>query len=329
MKRFFFIGMASLFFSGCGGLPTEIFNDLPQRQPVVSSINPPDGTIGFENNVIEVRLSQPVDTKTITAKSFVVTPLSVGEPNVHQLWEDVVDEEIKGAEGSYDISNEGTTIRFIASKNFDTAGRWGVLLTPEILSLEHIPFNQTPGTGPTPFFSSFYSKGIFLSSQAGENVSPPNLRPAYLYLNEIFYDAVGADADADLFVELYGEPFKEIGGYQLVMINGSDGKTLGTVKIPAGSTIAEDGLFVVANKKNAAADWVTPLDPPNGPDCLRLLNEAGKLVDEIGYGSPSVCYQGTPAPDAPSGKSIVRKNKGEWIVLDIPTPGFLDFKENF
>jgi len=150
---------------------------------------------------------------------------------------------------------------------------------------------------------------------------------------------VGSDAEGNLFIELLGEPERSIADYQMIMVSGDDGRIVDTIKIPKEMQTNQEGFFVIADAvtgqpgttKVLGADWVTNFDPPNGPDCIQLLNPEGELVDVVGYGSPLVlraennlfCYQGAPVPDAPSGQSLSRDDFQNWVINAGPSPGKL------
>src|SRR3989338_6602147 len=339
--------------SACGPIELVPLNSLTDLQPKVVSVTPVDGMTAYDDLVVEVNLSTSIDPVTITSKSFLITALAESETDSKVLWDKALDDKLVVVEGSYEVLDENRTIRFRASKPFPPGVRCGVLVTPQLLSKEHLPLNQTPGEGPTPFFSSFFAKGDRTQTEVvgSNNAMPPSLaRPTYLQLNEIFYDAVGSDTEGELFIELFGEAAKSISDYQLIFVNGGDGKIVDSIKIPKGMQTNEEGFFVIADAvttqhgitKVSPADWVTNFDPPNGPDCVQLVDHQGKLVDVVGYGSPLVlraennlfCYEGSPAPDAPSGQSISRlpgaedthDNSKDWIINKTPTPGSVEVR---
>ena len=341
--------------ASCGPADLAAISKPPAEQPAVLSVTPPDGAGAFDGNQIEVGVSKALDPQTISTKSFIVTTVPEGNVDVSSLLKDVSKEKVKGLDGVFEVAEDKKSVRFKASAPFPSGARLGVLLTPTILSSGHFPL--------APFFSSFYVKGSAVgngtgqvaadaAAPAGTTALPEVIRPSYLYLNEIFYDEVGSDTEGTLFIELVGEKDQDISDFQLVMVNGSDGKTTDTIKIPKGLKMNSEGLFVIADAvtgqpgvtKVLRADYVINFDPPNGPDCIQLLNPEGERIDGVGYGSPLVlrgdnkqlCYDFAPALDAPSGKSLVRRqfaigiqkdNSQDWMILDIPTPGILDFPD--
>ncbi|MDO8526850.1 MAG: Ig-like domain-containing protein [Deltaproteobacteria bacterium] len=336
--------LAGVFFVGCGGVEMETsFPSLTEKQPIVMSVTPQNGAADYNGRTIDIVFSQPIDPQTLTAKSVVVMAVKEGDVDPQNLWGQVEEGKVTATAGDISALDDGRTIRFTALNDFPPMVRCGVLITPAVQSKEHLPLNQTPGNSPTPFFSSFYAGGI-VKTEVVTAVSVP-LPPKFLKLSEIFYDAVGSDTEGNLFVELFGDPDSDLAGYQILFVNGGDGKIVDNIKIEKGLRTNANGLFVIADAvtnqlgitKVLKADWVTNLDPPNGPDCVQLVDPEGKLLDAVGYGSPLVlrgennlfCYLGLPGPDAPNGKSITRSqivsdfpdNSQDWIVLDVPTPG--------
>ncbi len=183
------------------------------------------------------------------------------------------------------------------------------------------------------------------SSGASEEL--PKVRPQWLIISEVLYDIPGSDSDGDSFIELAGEAGTEISDYQIAFVNGSDGRVYDTLKFPEGSFIPEDSVFVVADAVTGSpgtsrvetADCIINFDPQNGPDAVQLLDDAGGLVDAVGYGSPIVSpaenglvsYEGSPAEDVGSGTSIARvdtldtdDNSLDFIPLETPSPGMVE-----
>lgn len=179
-----------------------------------------------------------------------------------------------------------------------------------------------------------------------DNETPSaKVRPQTLVINELLYDFTGSDTDGQLFVELVGDAGADIGGYKIVFVNGDGGAAMETITVLTAASIADDGLFLIADAKNGAAgdsfvpdfDFLDDFDPQNGPDCVQLLDDQGELVDAVGYGSPLPttaenglpCFEGTPATDVPTGKSLSRvngadtdDNAADFVATD-PTPGVL------
>lgn len=152
-------------------------------------------------------------------------------------------------------------------------------------------------------------------------------------LSEILYDATGSDA-GKVFVELYGAPGTDLGGWSLRGVNGGDGAVYKTVALSG--IIGPDGVFVIADLASGStqvpnADQVVSVDFQNGPDSVQLF-DGGTLMDALGYGDFAGLYfggEGQPAPAVPAGSSLARlnplldtgNNLADFVVLSTPTPG--------
>ncbi len=157
--------------------------------------------------------------------------------------------------------------------------------------------------------------------------------PYNIVINEIVYDAVGADDDT--YIELYGPAGADLTGWTLVGIDGNGGKAYNAIdlkgKIPA------DGYFVIAN--SSAGGWISSVadqvasqaDYQNGPDNIEL-RFGTKVVDALGYGvfaSATFAGEGLPAVDVDNGASLGRDakstdtddNSKDFKSFAKPTPG--------
>jgi hypothetical protein len=157
---------------------------------------------------------------------------------------------------------------------------------------------------------------------------------AAVAISEVLYDAAGTDA-GNVFVELFGTPGTDLGGWSLYGVNGSDGNIYKTIALSG--VIPADGVFVVADAPTggatsiADADQTASVDFQNGPDSVQLFNGT-LVVDALGYGDFTGLFfagEGSPAPAAPSGSSLARANPlldtddnlADFITLTTPTPG--------
>ena len=157
--------------------------------------------------------------------------------------------------------------------------------------------------------------------------------PAVVLVNEVLYDAVGADADG-AFIELHGPPGTDLSGYAVVGVNGSGAGDYAT--IPLSGTIPADGLFVIAHTGaveplRSIADLLhAGADLQNGPDSVQV-RFATVVVDALGYGDfSSATFAGeAPAVAAVSaGESLSRdamhtdtdRNVDDFAV-STPSPG--------
>lgn len=213
--------------------------------------------------------------------------------------------------------------------------------SPETLSPEALPPNEAmPQVADVPTDVAPAGGDVTLPPPTTvEEVTP-------IVINELYYDAVGSDTNGSLFVELYGKEGRDISGYQLVFVNGDDGKVYNTLTLPPGAKVGKGGFYVIADAKNGlegetfvpGANWVVNFDPQNGPDTVQLLDAEGELVDLLGYGTTQVkvasnsfpLTEGLAAPDVVNGHSLARKTLGldtdnnliDFIDREVPTPGF-------
>lgn len=329
MKYYGFIFL--LFLSGCGTIPEGSLQDLTVFQPQVLSVTPvPQSRQGVVSEVVVV-FSQPIDPSSVTPDSLRVSDAA----------------EKKGVRGQYRFEDQNKKVIFIPEEALPK-GECLLRVTTKVMSEEFFPLNQTPGEGPSDFVSRFFIGEEDENNSGNSNVGVSEAgrqRPTVLVLNEVFYDADGKDTEGDLFIELKGSPEADLSRYQILFLRGDDGEVLSNLVIPDGMRIPSDGLFVIADAVTGApeqthvlnADWVKNFDPPNGPDCLQLLDEKGNLLDALGYGTPLallgennlVCYETITAPDVASGESLSRlpdhqdsdNNLEDWEILEEPTPG--------
>jgi len=170
---------------------------------------------------------------------------------------------------------------------------------------------------------------------SGPETQVPDMEPE-IKISEIFYDALESDTDGHLFVELNGEAESDISGYQIVFVNGADGKITEQETLPEGTFIGGDGLFVMADLRNGGQagtyvtdfDLLADFDPQNGPDSVQVVGRSGALMDAVCYGDPPVktAANGLPmcnitAPDGMAGTSVALTEDGNFVVNKAPSPG--------
>jgi len=338
------------------------------KQPIVMEVDPMDGSSVSATSGVKLVFSVPVDPSSVDERSIAVMP-KPESLDQEEIAEDIVDRDVEIWVGQYSVSDDGLQVSFQPEAPYFRGRDYILIVTSALRSVELVPFNQTPGSSPTPFISAFSVVELIESNDgppagadqssgdsstdstqdgAGDTVVEPVIvRPSWLLISEVLYDVPGADTDGDVFIELVGEANMEIGGYVMAFVNGSDGKIYDTVKIPDGTTVPDDGVFLVADAITGSpgtsrvdgADLIVNFDPQNGPDAVQLLDEEGKLLDSVGYGEPIVqlaenglfTYEGTPAQDVGSGMSIARvdifdtdDNSVDFIQMEIPTPGAIE-----
>lgn len=154
----------------------------------------------------------------------------------------------------------------------------------------------------------------------------------YVLINEVLYTTAGPDSGT--FIELYGQPGRDLTGYKLEAVNGRDGGSYDTIDLPQGTTIPADGYLVIGDANTANADVVTAKsDLQNGPDNVLLVAPDATVVDALGYGqfddSETFAGEGSPAAATPNGYSAGRNatstdtgdNAADFYQWAIPTPG--------
>lgn len=360
-----------LIISSCGPAIDSPADSLLGLQPRVVRVSPGDNQTAAADFSIEVEFSREVDPLSIGRYSFLVIPEFTPPPSKDALTDALSDGELVSVDGEYSISNDRRLIRFVPAQSGVEGATYGVILTNDIHSIDFVPLNQTPGSSPTPFISRFLinssAPGVDIAetgveggsgsgsggsgSTSGGTSGTQSKPPEYMWINEVVYDAVGADTEGDLFVELIGTPKGAIGGYSINFVNGDDGKITDSIKLPTGATIPEDGIYVIADAitGNAGsshvsdADYIVNFDPHNGPDGIQLLNSAGVLMDGLCYGTTAakiaenglVYCLGSPANDVASGESLSRRggaentldNSADFAINNPPSPGSLDVTE--
>jgi hypothetical protein len=154
-------------------------------------------------------------------------------------------------------------------------------------------------------------------------------------LQEIFYDATGADS-ASVFTEIFGEPGTIFDGWRLVGIDGGSGSSYRSIDL-TGAMIPADGILLIATSRAigevlAARDFIADVDWQNGPDVVELRDALGALVDALQYGDAGglLLGEGLPAPDPPAGLALTRTGPGadtndnaaDFVAAE-PTPGWI------
>ncbi len=132
-----------------------------------------------------------------------------------------------------------------------------------------------------------------------------------LVINEIFYDAPGADNGC--YVEIYGPSYLSLDGYALVGVNGNNGSVYATIDL-CGHSMPGDGFFVVAQDSTVPNyDLVTALaNMQNGPDNVEIRYH-NITIDALGYGVLNGWYftgEWKPAPDVPENHCLARYPDG-------------------
>jgi len=345
-------------FLGCGGVSAPDISMLSDSQPRVVSVLPERMSFASPYERIEIEFSEPVYPGSIDSKSVVVVEAQ-GEESDEDISESAIEGDLVGRAGNFYVSDDGKLVSFESLDPY-YPGEYAIVVTRLVFSEKFVPLSQNPVRIQSPFVSRFivsedgetldgsYSPGETSPGGGGGGSSKPALpeRPSYLVINEILYDVPGVDTNGNVFIELFGEPNKEISGYAIYLANGDDGAVKDTIRLPAKSIIPDDGIFLIADAKTGSSkesfvegvNHVENFDPQNGPDCVILADASGRAVDALGYGdvtsqfvdSGLPCLEGEPAPRVPAGSSLSRvdgadsgDNLSDFVTLPMPTPGIL------
>jgi len=168
-------------------------------------------------------------------------------------------------------------------------------------------------------------------------------------INEVFYDALGADdyrnGAAPTFIELFGPPALDITGYTVELVNGSGGAVYSTATLPGNARLDGNGFAILAivdsdsflkfaapgNKFFILTNPANQDGIQNGPDNIKLRDGSNTVIDAIGYGSFGASHvfegEGSAALASGSGRSLGRikgvdtNNNLADFVSFYPTPG--------
>lgn len=354
----------------CSAIP-ERPGSLTSRAPSVTSIVPPVGATVSMRPQWTVVFSHSMDEESMTPEAVVLVPKSDREKvpmkTTKALLDAIDDGDFSSLPLDWRWDEAGRTLSLTVEGDLELGKSYELILTPRLKSLEKIPLKPLPDLPePASFILSYrvsgdenFTIGNYEASvtpedeSVSEEGSEPELPketeepevPGVVVVNEIFYDAVGADTDGVVFVELYGPPGKKIEGYTVAFVDGSDGSVDDTIVLPSSARIPEDGFFVIADARTGTAavsqvaspDLIDNFDPQNGPDAIQLFNAQGHMIDVVGYGAGLTAaseagfalFESVPAADVVNGKSLERvepgkdtdNNQSDFVERAAPTPG--------
>lgn len=343
------------FLASCGpGVPGR--EVVGKRQPRVVSVEPADGSSASADQLVVVEFSEPLEPSTVDRTTFAIVEGRQGGDGGGEIAADLAEGAAEIVEGKTEFSAEGRVLVFQPLAPYAAGGSYRVVATSGIMSADLMPLvvhRMRPGEA---FVSAFTVEGLAegeafggagADAAAGEAAPQGTVvkrRPVRFIINELLYDVPGDDTNGVLFIELQGDAGAEVGGYRITFVNGEDGEVTEEIKIPEGARIPDDGILLIADAKTgqpgasgvAGADLIDNFDPQNGPDGVQLLDDQGRLLDALGYGSPIAlpatgelaCFEGTPASKAPPGQSLSRTggqdtddNLADFRALSAPTPG--------
>lgn len=355
-RRFLFLASYFMLLSSCGPAYLISLPSLSQKLPKVVEVEPHEGDEVEKNIGVKIKFSVPVDPLSINKGTLlIVEGLEDNIPS--KVSTQVSKGELNGIEGAYLVSDDGLLAEFVPSSELEEGNTYGIVASTSIRSEENFNLagifiskfivkkdaedktekgdEESDGKSDVPSDEEKSAESDEGAVASGSEAIEGE-KPAKVVINELYYDAEGSDENAGLFIELAGEAGTDIGDFEIVFVNGDDGKIADTIKLPSDAKIADSGLYVVANATNIGANYVTNFDPQNGPDAAQLLNKEKNILDAVCYGEVKVkiaengfeMCEGTPAADSSSGTSISRNlssedtndNSKDFIAEQIPTP---------
>ncbi len=338
--------------NACVAPEPENFKSLHLSQPKVLQIAPPPDSILNTPIQISLNFSQRLDIETIDEHSIVLISESTLDPFFHdfsELMDDILDEKIELVPLRFELLGDEQSLT-IRSELLPTDGIYFLVVTPLLKSVDGVPFNQKPGSGPEPFLARYgFGQSISLNPEGNglDGLNPPTIeRPDFLLINEVLYDGKASETDGEVFIEIYGTPGTNISNFEIQLLNGSNGTITDRIVFEEGTLLPDDGIFVIADLRThsttetriAPFHYLDQFDPQNGPDALMLRDDFGEIWDALWYGTGAVALtpegdplgEGQPALDALAGQSLSRsegvdtnENAQDFKVLEMPSPGIL------
>ncbi len=346
-------------FSSCSNLDSISFKSLLNSQIHVTQVTPSTQRGLSELSKIEIIFSDAIHESSLSPNAIFLAEGEIDSQNYaepEKIESAVISGAIKRVGSSITLRSESNMVDL----NLDNTiyeGIYTLVVTPQLEGENHIPFNQNPGMSPSAYFCSFYvgssTSADPSSNSSTETLNPessPSSRPEALVLNEILYDGKESDTDGYEFIELYGTPNAELSGYQVILVNGSDGVIQKIITLPSNSKTNDEGIFLIADLQTGSttksrisgAQLLENFDPQNGPDAIQLLDEKGNLIDALTYGTGAVemaknglsMVEGNPSKVVSAGHSLSRvggkdtdENSVDFTELEIPSPGVIELPE--
>lgn len=353
-KKSFYLLLFFLWLTGCQSLPNRSFQSLLQSQPYLTELSPNPATKMEKIEKVELTFSEPIDATSVSEKTIFILNQEIDLLQYSDqalIEKDLTKGKLNRVIGRFEVDTNLQKISWSPSEILKN-GNYTLVITSHVRGLTKIPFNQKPGEEPTPLMITFKLPKKQDSSETPNNppstepLPSPKQRAEKLVINEILYDAAESDTDGNEFIELYGTPNADLDGYQVVLVNGEDGKVQKIITLPENSKIGEDGIFLIADAQTGKpsqsyvldANFIDNFDPQNGPDAVQLLDDHGNLIDALSYGAVKATQasnglsilEGATALDIPEGHTLSRiqgldtnDNKTDFIDLEKPTPGVL------
>ena len=338
---------AGFLLSACVAPEAENFKSLYLSQPKVLQVTPNENSELASPFQITLEFSQRIDMGSLSRSSVFLIGAELIEPyldDFSEVLEDLKDNKLELMPLHLELAGDERLLT-IQPETEPPAGIYFLVVTPLLKSVTGIPFNQEPGSNPSPFLARFgFGTSIRDSWETGFVAAPKAPPPNFLVLNEILYDGRDSENDGEAFIELFGTPLADLSDFHIELVNGSNGEITDRIYLEPGARLSEAGLYVIADLRTSSTDTsrvplydqLDQFDPQNGPDALMLRDQTGKVWDALWYGEGAVEFtvdgipmgEGEPAPDAPAGQSLSRdlgadteNNFEDFRILENPTPG--------
>ena len=172
MRRHFFIAILLAAISGCGhSLDLPLHANLVAGQPQVIAFSPAPGSEIDATAPIVVEFSTPIDEASlhkegalvVTSDSLVPPASSSDGPAFLAALEQ---DPLLNIAGSWLLSPSRRVAIFTPDSPLAAGQTYSIVVSPSVMGDGNLPFNQTPGEGPTPYVASFHVAAAKLSDAA-------------------------------------------------------------------------------------------------------------------------------------------------------------------
>lgn len=349
--RFGALLLFALSLGACVAPEAENFQSLHLKQPKVLKVSPAENSHLDHLFQVQLEFSQRIAWDSLDEFSVFLLHETDFTPYLNdfaELIDDVADGELHIAPLRFELMGDEQTLNIETRAELED-GIYYLVVTPLLMSVKGLPFNQRPGSSPEPFLARYAvgaSADLGTGSKPVDSVIPLPDPPDMLVINEFLYDGVDSDSDGEAFIELYGSPGGSLRGFELLLINGNNGAITDRITLDAEQSLDASGIYVIADLRTHSTsetkvknfDQLDHFDPQNGPDAIVLQDGSGQVWDAVTYGQGAVpvsetgliLVEGEPAPDATAGKSLSRfggldtqDNFTDFSILDEPSPGQL------
>lgn len=195
-----------------------------------------------------------------------------------------------------------------------------------------ITFESLPPGEQSGYVWIDYLEDVTDLDRSNNIAGPVDYSVDVVFINEFMYDTDGGDEKT--FIELRATPGKDISGYTLVEVNGSNGSEE-SYEFPQGTLVPADGYLVLGDGLGDNEDLVDAdfADLQNGPDNLVLKGPSDVELDAVGYGDfdstetfvgygdPAYPVKGNGYSLGRDGSLVTGNNRTDFVSWRVPTPG--------